>query len=182
MKNKARTWAITHHGDQKYGENPYSVHLDAVAAIAKPFGKLAEVVAYLHDVVEDTDFTVAQVSEEFGELVASCVAILSDEPGQDRKDRKVKTYKKMAAVSGEQELALIVKASDRLANVRACVLDKHERLLAVYKSEHSVFKRSVYRAGLCESLWTELNTIVESNDQLPIVSEIHKNVTLRTRK
>jgi len=120
------------------------------------------VVAYLHDVVEDTEVTVEQVSAEFGELVASCVAILSDEPGQDRKDRKAKTYKKMAAVSGEQELALIVKALDRLANVRACVLDNHERLLAVYKTEHSVFKQSVYRAGLCESLWDELNRIIES--------------------
>jgi (p)ppGpp synthase/HD superfamily hydrolase len=60
------------------------------------------VVAYLHDVVEDTDITVEQVDTKFGELVASCVAILSDEPGQDRKDRKAKTYQKIAAVSGEQ--------------------------------------------------------------------------------
>jgi (p)ppGpp synthase/HD superfamily hydrolase len=155
---------VSHHGDQKYGEDPYSVHLDAVANIAKPFGELAEAVAYLHDVVEDTDVTVEQVSAEFGELVASCVAILSDEPGHDRKDRKAKTYKKMAAVSGEQKLALIVKASDRLANVRACVLDNHERLLAVYKSEHAAFKQSVNRVNLCESLWDELNTIIDSKD------------------
>jgi hypothetical protein len=92
------------------------------------------------------------------------VAILSDEPGQGRKDRKEKTYQKMAAVIGEQELALIVKASDRLANVRACVLDKHERLLAVYKLEHSVFKQTVYRSELCESLFDELNTITDSSD------------------
>jgi (p)ppGpp synthase/HD superfamily hydrolase len=67
MKQKARTWAISQHGNQKYGEHPYSVHLDAVANIAKPFGELAEVVAYLHDVVEDTDVTIEQVSAEFGE-------------------------------------------------------------------------------------------------------------------
>jgi hypothetical protein len=45
MKHKARAWALIHHGDQKYGEHPYSVHLDAVANIAKLFGELAEVVS-----------------------------------------------------------------------------------------------------------------------------------------
>ncbi len=164
MIQKAKQWAITQHGEQKYGQHPYSFHLDAVAALANPFGELAEVVAYLHDVVEDTDITVEQVSAKFGELVASCVAILTDEPGKDRKERKAKTYQKMAMVTGEEELALIVKAADRLANVRACVQDNHERLLAVYKAEHPVFVQAVYRVGLCESLWDELNIILNSTD------------------
>jgi len=52
MEHKARTFAIQHHDKQKYGEHPYAVHLDAVAAIAKPFGAVAVTIAYLHDVVE----------------------------------------------------------------------------------------------------------------------------------
>ena len=37
----ARGFAIDAHADQLYGSKPYSVHLDAVAAIAAPYGELA---------------------------------------------------------------------------------------------------------------------------------------------
>ena len=164
MIQKAKQWAITQHGDQQYGDHPYSVHLDAVAKIAKPFGEMAEVVAYLHDVVEDTDITVEQVSAQFGTLVAACVAILSDEPGLDRKESKAITYKKMSLVTGEEELALLVKTADRLANVRACIHDGKLDKLNTYQSEHRVFKQSVHRAGLCDGLWGELNSLIISSD------------------
>jgi (p)ppGpp synthase/HD superfamily hydrolase len=164
MRQKARELAISHHGDQQYGDHPYSVHLDAVAKIAQPFGEMAEVVAYLHDVVEDTDITVEQVSAQFGGLVAACVAILSDEPGLDRKESKAITYKKMSLVTGEEELALLVKTADRLANVRACIHDGKLDKLSTYQSEHRVFKQSVYRAGLCDSLWDELNSLINVSD------------------
>jgi (p)ppGpp synthase/HD superfamily hydrolase len=57
VKNKAKEFAIIAHGDQKYGEHPYSVHVDEVAHIASEYGELDEAVAFLHDVVEDTETT-----------------------------------------------------------------------------------------------------------------------------
>ena len=141
MMEEAREFAVRRHGDQKYGDHPYSVHLDAVARISKDYGDTAGTIAYLHDVVEDTDVTVSEIELKFGKLVADCVAILTDEPGKNRKERKSKTYAKMAAVSGETQIALIVKAADRLANMRSCVAANHQRLLSVYKKEHSVFRR-----------------------------------------
>jgi hypothetical protein len=81
-------------------------------------------------VVEDTDATVSQVQERFGDLVARCVALLTDAPGDTRKARKAKTYAALAQVSGDEELALVVKAADRLANVRACVADGDRAALA----------------------------------------------------
>lgn len=160
MIDEVRTFAVDAHGDQTYGAHPYSVHLDAVAELAAPYGELAQVVAYLHDVVEDTTVGLDEIETRFGKLVADCTAILTDEPGKNRKERKRKTYAKMARVSGDQELALIVKAADRLANIRACVADGNERLLNVYKSEHPTFRESVYRDGLCSSLWQEMDEIV----------------------
>jgi (p)ppGpp synthase/HD superfamily hydrolase len=159
MKEQARNFAIVSHGDQKYGSHPYSVHLDAVAKIARPFGETAEIIAYLHDVVEDTEVTVEEVEAQFGKLVADSVAILTDESGENRKERKSKTYEKMAKVTGETEIALVVKAADRLANMRACVADKNQRLLSVYKSEHPVFRESVFRSNACNEIWSELETI-----------------------
>ena len=88
----ARSYAIQMHGDQKYGVHPYVHHLDAVVALLRPYGEQAQVVGFLHDVVEDTDATVADIAERFGTLVAGCVALLSDAPGANRKERKARTY------------------------------------------------------------------------------------------
>ncbi len=162
MKEKAREFAIERHGKQKYGDSPYSVHLDEVASIASEFGDAAAIIAYLHDVVEDTDTTILEIESLFGALVSQCVAILTDEPGSNRKERKAKTYEKMSKVSGELELALIVKAADRLANFRACVAQKNNSLLSMYKREHPVFKEAVYRSNLCESIWQEMEGIVNA--------------------
>ncbi len=160
MKEYARKYAIEKHGDQMYGDQPYIVHLDAVASIVAEYGEFAEVIAYLHDVVEDTDVTIEDIEEEFDALVAGCVDILTDEPGSSRKERKQKTYHKMSQVIGDLELALVVKAADRLANVNACIVGNDQERLAMYKQEQSIFKKSVYRANLCESIWEQIEKIV----------------------
>lgn len=163
MSNKAREFAIAAHGDQKYGSSPYSVHLDAVASIIVPYGEIATTVAYLHDILEDTEITIHEINREFGLFVTTCVEILSDQTGENRKDKKVKTYAKMATVTGSLELALTVKAADRLANVRACVQDVNQRLFKVYKFEHAIFKEAVYRSGQCDKIWAELDNLLQCN-------------------
>ncbi|BCE00088.1 HD domain-containing protein [Marinicellulosiphila megalodicopiae] len=159
MGNKAREFALKAHGDQKYGTFPYSVHLDEVASIAKSYGKTAEAVAFLHDVIEDTDITAKEIEQEFGCFISRCVQILSDEPGDTRTIRKAATYKKMGNVKGDESLALLVKAADRLANMRACIREGNEKYLTIYKSEYDVFRKSAYRFDLCEEIWAELESI-----------------------
>ncbi|MDB5850889.1 MAG: hypothetical protein JWP29_4641 [Rhodoferax sp.] len=162
---EARAFAVKMHGPQRYGAHPYVHHLDAVVAILEPFGLEAQTIGYLHDVVEDTEATVADVQSLFGEEVAQCVTLLTDEPGIDRKERKTKTYAKLAGVSGVLEVALVVKAADRLANVRACVADGNIGLWSVYQSEQVVFKISAFRLGLCGAIWSELELLLSSENR-----------------
>lgn len=157
---EARAFAVTAHGDQRYGEQPYSVHLDAVAKLAAPYGEAAQVVAYLHDAVEDTQASLDDVCARFGELVAECVGLLTDAEGANRKERKAKTYARLATVTGAAELALIVKAADRLANVRACVAEQNAGLWQMYRGEHAAFRGAAYRAGQCEPIWVELDGLL----------------------
>ncbi|WP_159274539.1 HD domain-containing protein [Variovorax boronicumulans] len=161
----ARAYALSMHGAQMYGAHPYSHHLDAVALTLLPYGQEAQVIGYLHDVVEDTDATLAEVRLRFGDQVAACVALLTDEPGANRKERKSKTYAKLAGVTGAEELALVVKVADRLSNVRACVADAHRDLWNVYRGEHVVFKAAAFRAGLCDALWSELDELMSDEKQ-----------------
>lgn len=156
----ARSYAVEMHGTQMYGDHPYAHHLDAVVSILAPYGCEAQVIGYLHDVVEDTEATTADLQARFGDHVAACVALLTDEPGANRKERKSKTYAKLAQVKGPQELALIVKTADRLANVRSCVADENDRLWTLYRSEHSVFRASAFRADQCNALWSELDSLL----------------------
>jgi len=156
----ARTFAEKAHGAQMYGDKPYVFHLDQVASLLEPYGDDAQIVGYLHDTVEDTSVSVEDVAQSFGQLVADCVELVSDAPGPDRKSRKAKTYARLAKVRGKKELALVVKAADRLANVRMCIKENNRQLLAVYQQEQPVFFRAAYRPGLCDEFWQELQQLL----------------------
>ena len=122
----------------------------------------AQVTGFLHDVVEDTAVTVDEVADTFGPQIAACVGILTDDRGENRNARKVKTYEKMSHVTGEQELALIVKAADRLANMEACIADRKQSLLKTYEDEHDTFKKAAYRDGLCPDLWESIEQAMKT--------------------
>lgn len=160
-KKKARGFADRHHGEQMYGEEPYTAHLDAVATLCAPYGEEAVMLAYLHDVVEDTPVTVEALADAFGEDMARWVSLLSDEPAPNRKARKEASHRKLAAIdgSGPDAIALIVKAADRLANMRQCTADRNERLLGMYLREYPAFRQATYRPQLADELWRELEEL-----------------------
>ncbi len=163
MLDEARAFALTAHGSQMYGDRPYAFHLEAVVSLLSDYGTDAQVVGYLHDVIEDTRVTEDEVLARFGQRVADCVSLLTDSPGASRAERKAGTYARLATVAGPAELALVVKAADRLANVRSCLVDQRRGLLAVYRKEHPSFRRAAYREGLCEPLWRELDALLNGD-------------------
>jgi (p)ppGpp synthase/HD superfamily hydrolase len=146
---KAREFAKVAHGEQKYGSLPYIVHLDTVASLAEEVGRpeLIEA-AYLHDVLEDTSVTREAVAEVFGEEVARLVVAVTDEAGKTRKERHLVTYPKVREAG---EAAVMLKLLDRLANVSS----PHPSLLAMYRSEHEVFREALFRPGH-EVMWSRI--------------------------
>lgn len=156
---RARAFAIQAHGIQQYGNRPYSYHLDAVVDLLDAYGPLAQTIGYLHDVAEDTAVDVEEIRAEFGDLVARCVAILTDPPGADRATRKATSHAKLAKVEGEERIALVVKAADRLANLREGVFAGNAAKLAMYRGEHADFRAAAYRPGLCDTLWSAMGLI-----------------------
>lgn len=157
----ARDFAIYAHGNQRYGDQPYVVHLDSVSQLLQPYGETAQIIGYLHDILEDTEITAEQLRTQFGSFITECVKIVSDEPGEDRKERKIKTYEKMAKINAEYELALLVKTADRLANIKASLASKSERHLKTYRDEHEEFRAAVFRDGLGQPLWQELDSLMD---------------------
>ena len=164
---RARQLAAQAHAGQRYGPRPYTSHLDDVVAILAPYGDQAQILGYLHDIVEDTDVDLPTIRDQFGPVIADCVLLLTDAPGPGRRERKAKTNAKLARAAEPQHIALVVKAADRLANVSACVRDQRQDLLAMYRTEHDAFRRAVYRPGLCDEIWTALERTMDSGEGSP---------------
>lgn len=165
LVSRARRHAEAAHTDQKYGICPYFRHLEDVAVIVASHGEEAMAIAYLHDVLEDVKGATAEELENlFGKIIAECVKICTDEPGEKRPERKQKTNAKMAKVKGDHEIALVVKAADRLANVResvrASVLQPGNKFLPKYRAEHAEFRAAAHRQGLCDEIWAELDRLL----------------------
>lgn len=160
--NIAYRMALDWHGNQKYGEQPYMYHLRAVAEICKPYGEDYAVVAYLHDILEDTDLDARAILVAFGYRIFQNVVALTDPTGATRADRKAKFYELFKELRGnpEYDLAFVVKAADRLANVRACVAGNNRSLLEMYRSEHVAFCEAVRDDGLNYALIDELTTML----------------------
>jgi (p)ppGpp synthase/HD superfamily hydrolase len=101
------------------GGMPYIEHPLAVADLLDRHGYGDEVLAaaLLHDVVEDSETTVAELHERFGEPVAGLVATLSDDESiDDYRERKREHRARVAEAGGD---ALAIYGADKLTNVRA---------------------------------------------------------------
>lgn len=155
-----RDFAIQAHGAQRYGQHPYVYHLDQVAELCRPYGERAVAIAYLHDVIEDTATKVEDLIVAFTVDIANHVEALTDPAGATRAERKAAFYEFFRVQPCL--LCAIVKACDRLANVRECVKNSPS-LLARYRAEHAKFRPAVFREGICDPIWAELDDLVGCN-------------------
>ena len=130
LLDRAIVFAVrAHAGTERRGKGfPYIVHpMEAVEIVATmtPDQELLAA-AVLHDTVEDTDVTIEQIRAEFGERVASFVAVESDEPHQSRDSVENWHTRKQAAIdrlARASHDAKIVALGDKLSNMRAIARD-----------------------------------------------------------
>ena len=153
---KASRFAMRAHGTQMYGDFPYLFHLDQTARLVEPYGINAQIIAYLHDTIEDTDITENDIAAEFDDFIALSVSLITDpnDPGLDRKSRKEAVNAILKELPDTYNDAIIVKVADRLANISYG--EKND----MYKKEHQDFFAAAYRPGLCDNLWMNIVRIL----------------------
>ena len=111
------------HAEQKRksGE-PYIIHPIAVATIVAEELKLGAnpvIAAFLHDVVEDTDYAMDDIRQRFGDDVAFLVSVVTKKStGNYEISKQVDNYKQMLNSVHYDIRALLVKLADRLHNMR----------------------------------------------------------------
>jgi len=124
------------HRDQKYGEQPYSVHLEDVVRRVKQITDDPEIIAaaWLHDTVEDSpEVTINDIRRLFGTRVADMVWAVTAH-GSDRAEKIASVIDKIATTPG----ADFVKSADRLSNASASKAEKKMALYTMYRDEQAI--------------------------------------------
>ena len=175
LVGKASELAAKAHADQKYGGLSYFVgHLCNVAALAVQYEHcvhpadyhdhwpvrekrmLLLIVAYLHDILEDTSVGRDRIDAVFGTYIGDLVDNLTDHKVGNRATRKLNTWHKIR----KSPISVYIKLCDRLANTRS------GGKLEMYRKEFPLFQAALYTPGQFESLWDELElaTFPEKRD------------------
>ena len=119
---EALQFAAVKHRDQRRKDleaSPYINHPIALANILWREGGVTEpaviCAALLHDTIEDTETTPAELGRHFGKKIASIVMEVTDDKSLEKKDRKRLQIEHAPHLSREAKL---VKLADKISNVR----------------------------------------------------------------
>jgi relA/spoT family protein len=155
--NRAYVFAMKKHGAQlRASGDPYYSHPVEVAGILTKF-KLdsASIIAgLLHDTVEDTDTTVEEVKNLFGEQVAQLVDGLTklamiEQKSADKK--QAENFRKLLLAMSEDIRVLLIKLADRLHNMRTLhFLKKPEKRMRIAKETLDIYAPLAERIGMQE--------------------------------
>lgn len=145
----ADLFAARSHAEQvrKGTGRPYIEHPRDVASLLAEAGASAAVVAagLLHDTVEDTAATAAEVEAAFGSEIAGLVAAVSEDKSRSWEERKRHGVRQLATAPEE---ILLLTAADKLSNARALVADG-EGVWARFNRPYG-YQRRYYRAATRE--------------------------------
>ncbi|MBR6121329.1 MAG: bifunctional (p)ppGpp synthetase/guanosine-3',5'-bis(diphosphate) 3'-pyrophosphohydrolase [Prevotella sp.] len=114
----------THKGVRRLSGEPYIMHPIAVAQIACSeigLGSTSICSALLHDVVEDTEYTVEDIENMFGPKIAQIVDGLTKISGGifgEQASAQAENFKKLLLTMSEDIRVILIKIADRLHNMR----------------------------------------------------------------
>lgn len=113
-----------HKGIRRRSGEPYIMHPIAVARIVSHeigLGSTSICAALLHDVVEDTDYTVEDIESQFGKKIAQIVEGLTKISGGifgDRASAQAENFRKLLLTMNNDIRVILIKMADRLHNMR----------------------------------------------------------------
>ena len=113
-----------HQGIRRRSGEPYIMHPLAVATIVSQeigLGSTSISAALLHDVVEDTDYTVEDIEAQFGKKIARIVDGLTKISGGifgDKASLQAENFRKLLLTMSEDIRVVLIKMADRLHNMR----------------------------------------------------------------
>ena len=165
MLDAAYVLAVQAHGQQtRENGDPYITHPLAVADILAGYrlDTASIVTALLHDVIEDTPITLAELERRFGPAVGGLVdgvTKLTRLELQSDRTKQAENFRKLVLAMSKDIRVLLVKLADRLHNMRTLhYVQKPERRLRIARETMEIYAPLAERIGM-DALKTELQTL-----------------------
>lgn len=174
-----------HKGVRRRSGEPYIMHPLAVAKIATKeigLGTTSVVAALLHDVVEDTDYTVEDIANLFGKKVASIVDGLTKISGVMGSDtsQQAESFRKMILTLADDVRVILIKIADRLHNMRTLASMPEHKQVKIASETLYIYAPLAHRMGL-HAIKTELEDLsmkYEHPEEYRVIEqkiEVYKN-------
>ncbi|MCD7109063.1 bifunctional (p)ppGpp synthetase/guanosine-3',5'-bis(diphosphate) 3'-pyrophosphohydrolase [Rhizobium sp. DKSPLA3] len=154
LLNKAYVYAMQKHGQQKRASgDPYISHPLEVAAILTEMhlDEATIAVALLHDTIEDTTATRAEIDDLFGEDIGALVEGLTKIKKLDlvsRKAKQAENLRKLLLAISDDVRVLLVKLADRLHNMRTLDHMSAEKRARISEETMEIYAPLAGRMGM----------------------------------
>jgi GTP diphosphokinase / guanosine-3',5'-bis(diphosphate) 3'-diphosphatase len=151
-----RTAERLHAGQTRKSGDAYITHPLAVTTILAELGMTEATLcaALLHDTVEDTSYTLTQLTHEFGEeialLVDGCTKIDKVKYGESAKSE---TIRKMVVAMSRDIRVLVIKLADRLHNMRTLHYLRPDKQSRIASETLEIFAPLAHRLGMNTIKW-----------------------------
>ena len=178
-----------HKGVRRRSGEPYILHPIAVAKIVVSnigLGYKSIVAALLHDVVEDTHYTVENIKSLFGEKVATIVdgltkikTVLDNEDKAEQKSIQAENFKRILLTLNDDVRVVLIKLADRLHNCRTIEFMPEHKRDKILSETMFVFIPLAHRLGLygvkseMEDIWLRYK---EPEAFHEITAKVNRNV------
>lgn len=145
-----------HQGQMRKSGEPYITHPVAVATILAEIGMTATTLAaaLLHDTVEDTEYSLKQLAEEFGEEIAQLVdGVTKLDKVNYGQAAAAETVRKMIIAMSRDIRVLVIKLGDRLHNARTWKYVSRESASRKARETLEIFAPLAHRLGMNTIKW-----------------------------
>lgn len=144
--------ANAHSKQRRRSGEPYIYHPIAVATIAAEdigLGRTSIVCALLHDVVEDTEYTLEDIQQLFGEKVARIIDGLTKlDKVEGAESLQAENFKKIISTLSTDIRVVLIKLADRLHNMRTLSSMPPHKQLKIASETSYIYAPLAYRLGL----------------------------------
>ena len=153
-----------HKGVRRHSGEPYIMHpLEVATIVCKEIGLGSTSIsaALLHDVVEDTDYTVEDIKNLFGEKIANIVDGLTKISGGvfgAHASEQAENFKKLLLTMSEDIRVVLIKIADRLHNMRTLEFMPVNKQYKIAGETLYIYAPIAYRLGLSK-IKTELENL-----------------------